>query len=307
MKYYNSSEKLSINPMTRLNNSDTDRDIISKAPNPNNLSRYHGGYNRENHVYISGYWYFLVLPPNRLFSNVNGNTQGNTNSKQVTNWMHSTAEAFTPPTRSLKKIEAAGMGGMKSYYVAGQEINREFTVTFKEYQELPIMNILQNWTAVIDPNTGVSPLSGTEYIPKNYKGVAFVALCKPTIGIRGGPNYSGESNDPLTKLTREDIEQLFFFDGVVPKSLPYDSFNTDISNNDGLTLSVAFSFDGYPLLKDSSGVIDNFLSIVSGNAVSTTGGSKYNITDTYEHYRSGIDTSRSADSRAGIDSLGVLA
>jgi hypothetical protein len=303
MKYYVNNNNKSINPMSRLNISDTERDIISKAPNPNNLSRYHGGYNRENHVYISGYWYFLILPPDRLFHN----SKGNSNSDQATNWMHSTAEAFTPPTRSLKKIEAAGMGGMKSYYVAGQEINREFTVTFKEYQELPIMNILQNWTAVIDPNTGVSPLSGTEYIPKNYKGVAFVALCKPTIGIRGGPDYSSESNDPLTKLTTEDIEQLFFFDGVVPKSLPYDSFNTDISNNDGLTLSVAFSFDGYPLLKDSPNVIDNFLSIVSGTAVSTTNGTNYNITDTYEHYRSGIDKSRSADSRAGTDSLGVAA
>lgn len=191
------------NPMTRLYEADGNRFIVEKSSHPNYLSRYHGGHRRDNHPYVSGYWYFLINPPERLFNS----SKGAKNIEKARDWMFSTAESFTPPSRNLTKVDVPGMGGMASSYVAGQEIARTFTVAFREYQEMPIMNILQTWTSIMDPNMGVSPLAGDEFIPANYKGSCYAVLCKPTIGSR-------EGGAALTALAREDIEQIFYFDGV---------------------------------------------------------------------------------------------
>jgi len=189
--------------MVRLYEADGNRFIVEKSSHPNYLSRYHGGHRRDNHPYISGYWYFLVNPPERLFNDANGAK----NMEKARDWLFTTAESFTPPSRNLTKVDVPGMGGLATSYVAGQEISRTFTVAFREYQEMPVMNILQTWTSVLDPNTGVSPLLGNEYIPANYKGSCYAALCKPTVGSRSG-------GGSLTKLTREDIDQIYYFDGV---------------------------------------------------------------------------------------------
>jgi hypothetical protein len=273
---YKNEVSQSVDPMSRLNTVDKNRFIVSNASHPQNLSRYHGGHRRDNHPFISGYWYFLINPPERLFG-----SKGANNLESVQNWMFSTAESFTPPQRSLTKIDVPGMGGMASSYVAGQEITRSFTVTFREYQELPILSALQTWTSVIDPNTGTSPLAGDEYIPANYKGSAYAALCKPTVGTR--------ESRTSTNLSLADIEQLFYFDGVFPTTAPYDSLSADINTMDGATISAEFSFDGYPLLKDSAGVTDTFLKLVNDMY----------IADTYEHYRGNITSATTADTRGG--------
>ena len=274
---------MTYNPMARLATSDTSRLIVTPVEVPNHLNRYYGGHRRSNHPYISGYWYLLIEPPERLFGHGTVNTP-NLKNTNASKWLHCTAESFTPPTRSLKKVEAAGMGGMKSYYVAGQDSSREFTITFKEYQELPIMTIMQNWTSIIDSNTGVSPLNGKEYIPANYKGHAFVALCKPTIGNR--------DKDVDSNLHSDDIEQLFYFTGVVPKSLPLDSLSTDISNNETLSISVAFSFDGYPLLKDTPDLVKTFIEYMNQSDLDLN-----TINKTYTDYTDSVTTYNAPNTR----------
>jgi hypothetical protein len=206
MAYTNINPSKDFNPMTRLYEADNNRFIVEKSSHPNALSRYHGGHRRDNHPYVSGYWYFLINPPERLFNSSNGSK----NMEKARDWLFTTAESFTPPSRNLTKVDVPGMGGLATSYVAGQEISRTFTVAFREYQELPVMNVLQTWTSVLDPNMGVSPLKGDEYIPANYKGSCYAALCKPTIGSRSGGRE-------LTILTKEDIEQIYYFDGVFPK------------------------------------------------------------------------------------------
>ena len=285
----------SINPMTRLSVSEQYRSIVNNASHPQYLSRYHGGHRRDNHPYVSGYWYFVINPPERLFSTY----AGSNTLEKARDWMHCTAESFTPPSRTLTKMEVVGMGGMKSNYPVGQEITRTFSVTFREYQELPIFNILQTWTSAMDPNTGTSTLAGAEFIPANYKGSAFVALCKPTIGNRFSTNDSLATTPIVdsnhTSLLSEDIEQLFYFDGVFPESAPYDSLTSDISTNEGLSIPVSFSFDGFPLLKDSYNVMDQFLKLVNDLKISST----------YQHYNQSINNSTAPDSRNNI-STGLL-
>jgi len=219
---------------------------------PRDWNRFMGGRRRTNHPFIGGYWYFFLEPPAYVFQNDNG---------EATNWWFSTAEGFTPHSTNLTKVDVPGMGGQGSSYVAGREINRTFSVTFREYQNAPIMNFFTMWTAAInDPHFGLSVMRGNEYIPANYKGSAYAVLCKPTHGNHDSVGAS---------LTEDDIEVLWYYDGVFPEGAPVDAFASDISGNDVLQLSVNFSFDGYPLNgKDEVAVMNHFLSSVQSSYTS---------------------------------------
>ncbi len=229
---------------------------------PREMNRYMGGHRRFNHPFVNGYWYLLIEPPEFLFdrgSNIQeigdnvSEGSGGRNSVaafETSRWLHSTAEGFTPPTRTLTKVDVPGMGGMGSSFVAGQQLTRTFSCTFREYQDTPVFNAINRWTSVIDHHYGVSQMNGNEYLPANYKGCAYVFLCKPTVlsydlGIQG-----------------IDVEQFYFFEGVFPESAPQDAFNSDINTNDVVQLNITFSFDGWPYGREHRGHFDRGLSLM---------------------------------------------
>lgn len=224
---------------------------------PREMNRYMGGHRRFNHPFVNGYWYILIEPPQFLFNKQNtagevpleegvGEGVGGRTGPgafEASRWLHSTAEGFTPPTFTLTKVDVPGLGGMGSSFVAGQQLTRTFSCTFREYQDTPVFNAMHMWTSMIDRHYGVSPMNGNQYLPSNYKGSAYVFLCKPTImntsvGIQG-----------------IDVEQFYFFEGVFPESAPFDGFNSDINTNDVVQLNVTFSFDGWPYGREH---IDHF-------------------------------------------------
>lgn len=226
---------------------------------PRELNRYMGGHRRANHPYINGYWYLLIEPPQFLFdeSDINESGyqlsgtgegyQGGRNGAgafESSRWLHSTAEGFTPPTRTLTKVDVPGMGGMGSSFVAGQQLTRTFSTTHREYQNTTVFNTVNLWTSVIDHHYGISPMKGTEYVPANYKGSAYVFLCKPTTSKGGGDGKGAEGGVP--QISHIDVEQFYFFEGVFPEGSPYDAFNSDINTNDVVQLNVTWSFDGWP-------------------------------------------------------------
>ena len=223
----------------------TMRGFGAEAPAP--LSRYMGGRNRLNHPYVTGYWQFMVDVPKRIF--------GNDSKEKSERWLHSTAEGFTPPTRTLNKADIPGQGGLGSSFVTGQTLTRTFTITFREYQDLPIFGIAELWTSIIDPYIGISPVQGKEFLPAAYKGVAMAVLTKPTMssdGEKGG-------------VSAKDIEQAFFFHGVWPETPPVDTLAQDISANDVLQHTLTFSFDGWPLTKSNKGVIDEAVNMLNAS------------------------------------------
>lgn len=219
--------------------------------NPYMVNRYVGGHNRKIHPYITGYWYILIELPHALFDATSKVTEQK--------WLHSTAESFNPPSRTLTKVDVPGLGGLGSSFIAGQQLTRTFTCAFREYQDTPIFNTINSWTSVIDHHYGLSPLDGNEYIPSNYKGCAWAFLCKPTVGDKlskienmGGLAASADSiaSGDGSVITAVDVEQFYFFEGVFPEGAPFDAFTSDISTNDVLQLSVTFSFDGWPYGKE---------------------------------------------------------
>jgi hypothetical protein len=230
----------------------------SRSDRPYEMNRYMGGHQRKTQPYVSGYWYFMLLTPDAIFNNgnlnagnvgaegglVNDLTEQSTDNNQATGeqWFHSTAESFTPPNTNLTKIDIPGMGGLGSSFIGGREITRTFTVAFREYTGLPIMTLLRKWNSILDPYLGVGSFKADMWMPNSYKGVACAFLCKPTV-----------SESEQTQISADDLEQMYFFDGVWPESQPDDSFNTDIASNEALQLSVTFSFDGSAYNKEAFG------------------------------------------------------
>jgi hypothetical protein len=208
---------------------------------PHKFNRFSGGFNRIAHPFVSGYWYFLIFVPAAIFEG---------GEHLVSSWFHSTAESFTPPTKSLNKFDVPGMGGVASSFIAGQEISREFSVAFREYQTLPISTALRTWISVIDPHLGRSPLK--HFAPYEYKGAAMAILANPTFTLDG--------NKP--SLSKDDIDQVYYFDGVFPLSSGEDAFGSDISTNDGIQLNVSFTFDGGYYTKETTGLVDKAIRLL---------------------------------------------
>ena len=259
----------------------------SPADRPHEMNRYMGGHRRINQPYVSGYWYCIIEPPHRLFdfhdgdgynaehkgagdddiinhgtqhdmegrasrlkSTIIDNDDEDTNTItpfETTRWLHSTAESFTPPTRSLTVVDVPGMGAQGSSYVAGQQLTREFSIAFREYQNTPILNIMNTWTSGIDQHYGASPFGGAQFIPANYKGTAWVFLCKPSVSHKSNEQHNDWHQGAIGT---NDVEEFFFFEGVMPNAVPHDSFASDIATNDVLQLNITFTFDGWPYTRE---------------------------------------------------------
>ena len=253
---------------------------------PHELTRDIGGFRRKNQPYISGYFQVFFDLPDALFGGSPGavtddigvpDQEGAGSGDAATDgvsWLHSTCEGFTPPSQTNNKIDIVGQGQIGSSFVASTSITREFTLTFREYQNLPVLNTIRNWASVFDPHTGVSPLKGADFIPVNYKGRCYVALTKPTMG-QGGTN-GGDGNGGDMKMN--DFEEIFFFDGVFPTTIPIDTAaTTDITSNESVQHSVTFSFDGFPITKidGQDGLTERMTSLLSGRKYMRTYDNRY--------------------------------
>jgi len=217
---------------------------------PHTLNRYAGGHNRNSQPFISGYWYLYLQPPQALFGDAAA-------VSEAVKWFHSTAESFTPPSKTVTKVDVPGMGGVASSFAAGQELSRTFTVAFREHQDMPIMKSLNQWTNVIDAKTGMSPLA--MHVPWEYKGMCLAALARPGVGVGPGVHK---------RPSIEQIDQLFLFEGVFPETLPYDTFNADIATNDTVQASVTFSFDGWPLTIENAAAVKQYEALFDSSGFS---------------------------------------
>ena len=233
--------------MNRLTTSFTsgggDAPAADSLEKPSYLSRYFGGHNRNNHPFVNGYWQLYLNPPTKIFDS-------KIHSHAI-EWFHATCEGFTPPSRTLNKADLPGQGGLGSSFVTGQTLTRNFSTTFREYRDMPLMQLFELWTSVIDPYTGVSEVKGSEWDASVYKGSAFVVLTKPTGAYAEGG------------LKADDVEEVYYFHGVWPENTPHDAMAHDISANDVVQYSINFSFDGFPLTKAADGVVDQAITLLN--------------------------------------------
>jgi hypothetical protein len=207
---------------------------ISGREHPDILTKDIGGHFRKNEPYTSGYFHMVAGLPMKLFKDEKG-------AEEASIWLHSTCENFTPHSVTRGKADTPGLGGRGASFQTNTTITREFGLTFREYQNMPILNIIRRWSA-FDPFTGVSPLGGNEFIPTNKKGWICILQTKP-VRAQDAP------------LKEEDLEEVWAYGGVWPVGEPVDTAAaSDIATNDQIQLSVQFSFDGAPLTGGEPGV-----------------------------------------------------
>ena len=198
---------------------------------PDSLTRDIGGSFRENQPFVSGYFYVFFKIPT-----LNGGLS--TTNEQIAEWFHSTCEGFSPHSIMINKEDVPGLGQTGASFPTSIVTNREFSLTFREYRHQPISRGIRAWTAFFDPHIGASPLSNGAFIPKNYKGQCCVIQTTPTYG---GPECCHD-------FTIDDIEEVYFYDGVWPTTRPDDTAAaSDIQSNNFITHSISFSFDNSPL------------------------------------------------------------
>lgn len=199
---------------------------IDFSERPHYYTRYNGGSNQnKRHPFISGYWMCLINTPETFTGN-------NYNNAHFIRFLGSTAESFTPPSRTLSKSDIIGFGGIKNHIITGQDNGDTFNITFREYQNLPIFSIFSSWANSINSLTG--------HITNKYKGQIAVALMKPVAAWDSLSNSYALADINGTKLSFENI---FFFEGVMPENDPLNSFDSNIESNEGKVIEMTFSFD----------------------------------------------------------------
>lgn len=205
--------------LLRLNNS------VDSSDEPTDMTHYAGGHTRQTQPFITGRHQVLFYLPETLFG-------GYTTEAQK--WLHSTCEVFTPHSYSINTGDVNGIGGVGISFPLSRTTNREFSLGFREFRNLPIMATIKAWHSLFDPLIGTSPFGSFVLSPLAYKGIVIVAILKPTA-----------SND--TQITKEDLEEAYIYEGVYPLNCPEDALTSDITTNDSVQATVSFKFDGAPL------------------------------------------------------------
>jgi hypothetical protein len=197
-------------------------------------NRYQGGSNLEKnaHPFIKGYFYVLFEFPD-IFE------QGD--KTNLSNLLLSSAESYTPPgDRQLKTEDIMGMGGVDATFVTGQQIDRNFSIQYKEYWGAPIFRIHRQWTSIIDPYSGGAiKKSATDSVSNfevgSYKGKVWIIQTKPVLG------------NTANKFVIDDIIKVDYMDGVFPKTDLKSIYDSNITDNSLVRPNIQYSFDGFPL------------------------------------------------------------
>lgn len=202
----------------------------------------------ELHPFITGYWQLVLKTP--PFMHMHTGKLIDTDKKKLVatisdkdimseRWFNSTAEGFTPPTRSLTTAVFPGFGGVNKSFITGQTIGNNFSISFREYAKLPIIKLFNSWTNIIHNQTGFSPASEMDWTESLYKSECIVFITDAT-------QVRYDKRQDFYKFNRHSVQELYYFYGVYPETNPQD-IQADISSNSSTPITVNFKFDGWPL------------------------------------------------------------
>lgn len=216
--------------------------------------RYQGGQNRgaNDHPYVKGHFYVFFGLPSTLF------TSGGITSATARNYLLSSAEDFTPPAdRQMITGDVPGMGGTGASFITGQQISRDFSITYKDYWGAPIFRIHRTWTGFIDPHLGVSVKAG-QYGAGEYKGTCMIIQTKP-VARQVGSNPIDWSED--------DIIKIHYFDGVQCLTDLNQAYNASIKDNSFVSAPVQYKFDGYFLDETNADVLATAVKVLNSSKI----------------------------------------
>jgi len=203
-------------------------------------NRYVGGSDLADamHPFIKGYFYVVFEFPENMFGGVS-----ETRTK-LANLLLSSAESYTPPgDRQLKTEDIQGLGGLDASFITGQQIDRNFSIQYREYWDAPIFKIHREWTSIISPFSGNTiKTDDTAGLVNAYKGKVWVIQTKPVLGTTEH------------KFEASDIIKVDIMDGVFPKVDLKSAYDANITDNSIIRPNVQYSYDGYPLDETIPGI-----------------------------------------------------
>jgi len=188
-------------------------------PNPfaaRRLNRFFGGTNAQRDPYVSGFFLiqFRSLPQDMIPDD---------SGKILT----AVCTAVTLPDYSLDKVTVNALGGLKFHVPGALTIGETCSLTFTEYQYLPVFNTIRDWSHAIRNNilgfSNHDSLVGTDaYVQNKYKAGLLVAYCRPNM---------------------QEVEFYAYLSGVWPLKVPTDGLNAEIATVEKKDLTVDFSVD----------------------------------------------------------------
>jgi len=212
---------------------------ISIKEKLNSPNRFIGGSDGVNdaHPFIKGYFYTFVQFP-RIITNNYPSIKSN-----GSNTIMSLCEGFTPPgDRQIITEDIQGLNGLDASFVVKQQIDRQFSLMYRDLWGSPIFKIHRAWTSIIDPYWGgivnSSENAKLEYIPKDYKGKILVIETKP---------LAIYADQYTATITEDDIQKVFLFDGVVPLTDLMSVYDSNITDNTFVKPNIQYKFDGTPI------------------------------------------------------------
>ena len=221
---------------------------------PTKITRNSGGSTRKNSPFVSGGLIFYLLTPSALGQDTKNDTsQANTktSNSEIGQIFHCSAENFTPHTRSITTNTVPGLFGIKSSHPTTQDISTTFSITMREWTNMPILKTLRSWQNLIfDANHGIS--LATDHLDSNFKGDAIVMYIKPNFQRKGSTEIA---------FTKDMVEEMFWYTGVFPTS--GDIPASDISAPDLQTIPVTFSFDGHPFTMENDTMLDKAVALIT--------------------------------------------
>lgn len=234
---------------------------------PTKITRNAGGSTRKNSPFVSGGLIFYLLAPATLGAAGEDTTAANTTTSngEIGQIFHCSAENFTPHTRSITTNTVPGLWGIKSSFPTTQDISTTFSITMREWTDMPILKTLRSWQNIMfDANHGIS--LANSHLASDYKGDAIVMYIKP--------NFKRAINTQAIIFSKDMIEEMYWYTGVFPTT--GDIPASDISAPDLQTIAVTFSFDGHPFTMENTTMLDKAVALITSytediNKVDSTG------------------------------------
>lgn len=250
-------------------------DGISFRPNSTHLSGGHGfngGSTRDDSVtpFTKGYFFAFFALPGTLFDS-------NLSAAAAKGYLLNSAIDFQPHgDRQLQTIEDKAIGGATANFIVGQQTVQDFSLTFKEYANGPVIRINTKWHSIIDPYTGGST-KAIKMAPNEYKGSVMVIQTKPIARV----------NKADWKET--DIIKVFLYDGVFPLNDPSSAFGNGVESTERVQVPINYKFDGQPLNEMDPTVLAQALEVLQSHDIYGETAGLYSTLSTATRIKTGIN------------------
>lgn len=250
-------------------------DGIHFKTNSSHLTGGHGfmgGSTKDDSVtpFTKGYFFAFFAFPGTIFDS-------NMPAADAKGYLLNSAVDFSPHAdRQLQTIEDKAIGGATSNFIVGQQTSQDFSITFKEYANGPIIRINTKWHSYIDPFTGGST-KADRLAPKEYKGSVMIIQTKPIARV----------NKADWKDT--DIIKVFLYDGVFPLNDPSSAFANGVESTERVQLPINYKFDGQPLTELDTTVLAQALEVLQTYDIYGNTAGLYSSLSTASRIKTGIN------------------